>query len=328
MSLVSFGRLGVVVATAMALAGACSTSRPATLGPPAVPSRLPVSPKISVTPAQLAGADPCGLLDIAALSRLGKLGAVETLMGQSLHSCNVGFDGAGTPLLDVSVDFSTSLDHNYTHVRSYRGIPIYASKTDDESCDRSVVAATDALMTINVDGLLTPSCRGADIAIDAAIVRLERGSLRPARHSSDSLADHDACRLITQDDVDRVPKINRFHRDFTYRGESCTWGNGPIDMPYIYLSFSPEPRPQADGGRLRAVKISGRDAVIQSAPTSENELAFCKVDLAYRPLDRPTYVGGTHEVLSLTIAADQELKSTCSLVKDLTSAVLDRVRGH
>lgn len=326
MSLGGFARFGVAAATVMVLAAACSSARPAAPGPPAVPSPLPVSPKISVTAAQLAAADPCGLIDTAALSRLGTLGTVDLKMGQSLHSCHADFSGGGSPLSGLLVDFRTTMDGNDVPVRDHRGVKVYARSATAGSCDRSVVAATDAFMTISVDGLRP--CRSADVAIDAAIALLLRGGLPPARHSSDSLADHDACRLVTRDDVDRVPKINRSHRDFTYRGESCTWGDGPINLPYIYLSFSPEPQPQADGDGLREVKVSGREAVMQSHPTSENELANCEIDLAYRPLDRPTYVGGTHEVLSLTIAARQDTKKTCSLVKHLTSAVLDRIRGH
>jgi hypothetical protein len=288
------------------------------------PAPLPVSRNISVTAEQLAGADPCDLVDQNALSMLG---TAKLALNNEVRSCDATFTGPDIGSVSVSVEFHPQPGSSEKAVRHYRGITIYGDQpSDNGSCARSVTAATDAVLTIASDysaGKKWSACRIADRAVEAAVSRLLRGGLRPAGYPTDSLARQDACRLIAQQEANRIPGINRLLHDSGYRGQYCQWGEGPVDKPGLYLAFELSGPLQAGNG-WRPITVAKRHAFIQSFTTDQNQLASCEIQLINRSSFRPSFLGD-YEMIDIVIHANQSAHENCSLVTDLATKALTRM---
>lgn len=325
----------ILLAVAVVATG-CSAATPAPkLSLPPVPplpqpSPLPVSHTISVTADQLANADPCDLIDQNALSILG---TATLALNQNLRSCDAEFDGGSDFVgTGVTVEFSPHPDNSDQVTGRYQGVTIYHTQPAlSGSCARSVIATSDAVLTIESDYVAFDSkkqspCPIADRAIKAAVSRLVHGGLRPANYAANSLARQDACRLIAQQEANQIPGINRADHDSGYRGQYCQWGEGPIDQPGLYLAFDLS-GPAHAGNGWRPITVAKRHAFIHSFPTDQNELANCEIQLINRRSYRPSFLGN-YELFDIAVTADQSAHANCSLVTDLATKALTRMARH
>ncbi|MGC4942195.1 DUF3558 family protein [Kribbella sp. DT2] len=334
---------GLALLLVLPVLAACSSGSGETSAPPpaspstgATPSATPAStpPKatgVHVTKAQLAAAEPCGFVDTRLLSTYGKATVTPQ---RGFVGCD--FSAAGKNANDLSGVVELEIGLSGTKpgeppqtARTIDGVAVYAQWTSDRDlCLRDIVAMPGAVLSVYASWSTPPAgdpCAGAD-AITRSVVRaLAEGRTKPANWPASSLAQRDACKLLTAAEAARVPGSDRSKHP-AFAGHGCTWGGEDVKLPSVYVSLSREEPPSSGP----AVTLEGRRARLDPKPRDEYanligpSLPNCSAAVNYQPL-RPAH-GNWVETLTVVVAADTDNStSLCNLAKDFARAALRRV---
>ncbi|MFI7639269.1 hypothetical protein [Nonomuraea sp. NPDC049400] len=287
---------------------------------------VPRSKGIAVTQEQLANSDPCGLLDTRSLSKFGK---ADIELAFSFTECEAQVDAVeGLAEVELGFDFGLPRESMKPTVRG--GVTVYADSDDPNWCQRSVVVSPTATVNLAVDSGVPAKvrCAIADAAAKAMAARLAKGSLKRAQESPNSLAWQDACRLLDHNETAHVPGIDRTRVHPAFRGQHCTWGEETVDKPNVFVSFSRDFPLKVRGTRDRETVIGGRSAVLRPEEAVDGPdyrtMAGCGVDIAHRPLDRPSDLR-TLEIVHVSVSFDGPEKTRCDLAVELATKAVSRL---
>jgi hypothetical protein len=283
---------------------------------------------IAMTPAELADAEPCGLVDVEALSAFG---AVTVEQSRSFNECDVKVE---KDQYSATIRFEKKLE--MTNQASppvpsdHGGVTVYDYGTPDTSagCERNISAFEKAIILIWISQ--TPeqiTCEIGDAATDGTLRKLARGGLPSAGLPANSLGKLDACKLIEQGEAERVPGIDRSQSHPAYGGQNCTWGAESITEANLFVHFGREEPPSAADGR--ETTILGRRAVVKTTPANDNSWligpskASCEVNVVHRPAE-PVGAGKV-EVMGVSVSGDGPEGSLCPLAIELATAAVGRL---
>ncbi|MEU6732733.1 protein kinase [Streptomyces physcomitrii] len=280
-------------------------------------------------------ADPCKLLAAASLSRFGDA-ALDPDYGE-IDRCDVLLrNGSGDEVADVEVNFDADLDtyEGEVSTREVGGLRVTSLPRDGDLCERALATTDHRQIRVRGKRLGSPSpdpCQLADAATDHVLGLLDDGPVprRTAAPAPDSLARVDACTLLGDDTLTRVPGVdpkspkNPKNRDPGFGAWSCDWfgDEGPGE---VELQFSRDNALEDDG---KAVDIGGARGYLAPEEAGEDS---CTARLAHRTY-RNSAGDRTVELLQLTVYGSGSTKRLCETATSLTSeaarAVADQLPG-
>ncbi|MEH1100607.1 DUF3558 family protein [Micromonospora sp. CPCC 205561] len=206
------------------------------------------------------------------------------------------------------------------------GVTVYGAPGDSNGCSRHVVVSDHATVTVIASLAQGPDllCAIADAAIDGMLPQLTRGELQPLVLPPDSLGRQDACRLLDHTEVRRMAGIDARQVHPSFNGQGCEWSTGAERGPSVLVSFRRAPQPKIDEGTDRAINIDGRTAIVDTWVGGALKLPSCEVQIAHRPLERPTSTS-TVEQLSVSVYTEAPEESNCAPATELATAALGRL---
>ncbi|GEC08639.1 hypothetical protein SSP24_62940 [Streptomyces spinoverrucosus] len=271
-------------------------------------------------------ADPCALLDAAALSRFGDT-QVDPDYGE-LDRCDVlVLKGNAEEIAAVEVNFSNELREFDAGVPTRRvgNVEVASLARDGDEC-RRFISTPDRMQIIVVgERHAAPApdpCALADAATDHAVSVLDRGPV-PRRRSAwpaDALARLDACALLDAASLKRVPGLGTRPSERGFGDWNCEWespdGGGTA---FVDLEFTRD-NDLEDNGQ-RAV-VAGTTAYVE--PEEEGDDS-CVVLTPHR-----TYTNalGDHtvELVLLTVSGQERSRTQlCGTAKSLSATAVRNI---
>lgn len=244
------------------------------------PAPTPTSP-IKVTPAELAAADPCGLVEAQGF---GKGAKVEP--GQEFVQCDVTVGK-----MTAEVGLLAALSNGTRELPAVSGVPIRAAQENNQICQRQIAVAeavvqVQTTMTNYELSTTAALCKLSDRAVVQVIGRLLRGNLAPAKQPASSLAHKDACALVDEAALSRFSDIDHTVRDRGFNGQYCLWGVRNSDpggeMPLFSIEFVRGSYPHPANTRDEFISIGGRIVNRWWLLPGMKDIPGCRVDIPQR----------------------------------------------
>ncbi|WP_328914327.1 MULTISPECIES: serine/threonine-protein kinase [unclassified Streptomyces] len=276
-------------------------------------------------------ADPCALTDSAALSRFGRP-VLEPAYG-NFDRCDVILrdlrDTTPDAVVDVEVEFGDGGRPELAGPVTTTGrVSVAQGPPDGGECDRTLLpAGDDAYVTITakpVEGTragVSALCRIADVAVGSATKVLNdvpAGGRTPRRSPplpAESLANRDACALLTPRALEAVPGVDASDPEAGFGRWDCSWRSTTSDL-WVRLFFDRGPTPTAADGT--PVELAGHSAVI--APPDDEGPHTAKVQVVHRSF---TVRDGYTEVETVNVVVGDGSRSAqqlSALATDLARA--------
>ncbi|MGA8113603.1 MAG: serine/threonine-protein kinase, partial [Actinocatenispora sp.] len=268
-------------------------------------------------------ADPCALLDRAAMGRFGTAD-LETDYG-NFNRCDVIVRSSGGDEVDVRVEFEPSdPDDAASFARPGPGgtLGILREREDDGTCDRTLLLPDHNLvaLTVEQDGDGSRDlCPLADVATRRAASVLARGPVprRRALAPAGSLARVDTCSLLDPAALASAPGVTTRSADRGFGGWECWWDSDTTDLS-IQLRFDrDQPLTARDGP---AHRWHGRSAVVEPAGDGDGTCLARVQQRSYRMRGRPTA-----EFVFLVVSGRFQASRLCELAGGLARAAAARL---
>ncbi|GAA2327472.1 hypothetical protein GCM10010376_54280 [Streptomyces violaceusniger] len=269
-------------------------------------------------------ADPCTLLNPAALSRFGET-VLDPDYGE-IDRCDVLLQGeSGDDIADVQLNFSADPPEPGGDVPTRRvgNVTVAAYKRDGDECLRNITSADRKQILIITKRLDTPApdpCQLGDAATDYAVSVLDRGQVprRSGRPAASSLLRGHACRLLDTDELKRVAGVRVADRDPGFGDWQCEWTDGSGDAG-VKVVFNRDNQFTTDGGQ-RAV-IAGKRS---SVSPNEWEDDSCLVQMLHRSY-RNSLGDDTVEFVSLNVYGPKPTEKLCTTAKALAATAAKKL---
>ena len=200
-------------------------------------------------------ADPCAFADAQVLSRFGEAEVVDDYGG--FNRCDVLIAVAGDDEIDVLFEFESAGDAGGP-ARVVRHAPERA----DDGCDIALTLADQSELLVAAtsdDNVDTDFCQVAKVAADHAEAVLGQHAEVPRRARADvrSLANVDACGLITAADLAKQPAYAGVTPDPGFGNWECRWQSADGALRVIF------DRNDLDSAREGTrTDLSGREAYV------------------------------------------------------------------
>lgn len=255
-------------------------------------------------------ADPCALADQNAVRGFGST-ELNAVYG-NFNRCDVLIDTGAEDPVDVDVELATAEVPNQVPPGAF---PVERHPLSDGACDRRIAvgAEYDVWITAKTDGT-GDLCAIADAATTAALARLHQGPLpRRAPFAPASLANADACALMTPPALAELPGVDAVHPEIGFGHWDCQW-NSTLDHTSLDVRFDHSQPMSADDGT--PTRIAGRAAFV--SPDSDQDHS-CTVDVVQRettdangdPLD---------EIAKVIVSGDGAGESLCPMATRFAAA--------
>jgi hypothetical protein len=289
---------------------------------PAPSSKGPASPLIG----DHRTADPCAMTDPAALGRFGET-ELDIDYG-NFDRCDVIVSPPGGGAVDVMVDLNhLAPPEQAGELRTVGTITVAGEPRESGECSRTLVLPGVADTTVRVraqweDEGKADLCEIADAAATIAARALDRGPLerRSPPLPESSLAQRDACALLSGKALETIPGVDAADPDFAFAGWGCTWGSTTSDTG-VDLRFDRGLPPTAEDGT--ATRINGYRAVIE--PAGEGGRT-CLVQVVYRSYTDQN--GRTAaEKVRLVVSGSRPVDRLCRMATTLADSATDTLRG-
>lgn len=295
---------GVVVVTAAVLVW--SLRPPVTPAPAGAQPSAPSTVDLIGNPRQ---ADPCALADQNAVRRFGQP-RLDSAYG-NFNRCDILVDTGAEDPVDVEFELATAAVPNTVRPGVF---DVQRNPLSDGACDRRVAVTTDydVWVTAKSDG---PGdlCAIADAATDSAEARLRQGPL-PARAPADpaSLINADACTLVDNAALARLPGVDATHPEIGFGHWDCRW-NSTLDDTSLHLRFDHSQPMTADDGA--PARVAGRAAFVAADSDEEHS---CTVNVVGRD---STDAGGDplDEILKVIVSGDGAGQRFCGMATDFAT---------
>ncbi|WP_198036959.1 serine/threonine-protein kinase [Nocardia sp. BMG51109] len=273
-------------------------------------------------------ADPCALLDPAALAEFGRIDL--TTDEANFDTCDLrvrmwGDDfhpdvGRVRLILKADAPEQTS---QLSLVRS-GNVTIVSEPPSGTRCIRTLVVSSGGNIEITGERLAEAGpdpCAIADASVIHARDMVWRSAIprRSAPFPAASLARHDACGLLDASALGKVAGIDAVHPVVGFGNWSCRWNStieGHVTVRYDRDSL----KTAADGQPLT---LAGLPAFRRSGPTDQNS---CVVQIEYRRF-RGTSGGDRAEVVVIQYSGAPTTAERCATVTDLATTVAADLTG-
>jgi hypothetical protein len=266
---------------------------PATSPPTTFPHTTPTSsipagsgPAVSTGSARLfigdsRTADPCAMTDLAALERFGRT-ELDTDYG-GFDRCDVIVYLPGRGSVDVMADLNQlAPPEQGGKPRIVGRVAVLDNPVESGECSRTLVLPGVRDTTVRVraqweDEGRADLCEIADAAATVAARKLDRGPLKRRSLPAGSLAQRDACALLSGKALEAIPGVDATEPDTGFGGWDCKWNSTTSDTS-VSLTFDRDQPPTADDGT--ATRINGYRAFLQ--PEGDGDRT-CLLQVVYRP---------------------------------------------
>lgn len=250
-------------------------------------------------------ADPCSLIDTAALSRHGTVAVDQANVPFS--GCRADVRPPGGDPLALAVEFTlTSASGGHDgDPEQVGGVTLQRLRPTGTVCARELRLGDGTVVAVYAQGEGGDRCAVADTgALAAAEILSTRGvGRREPLDVTSPLAGVDACGLLDDADLAAVPGAGQPGRA-GFGHWSCTWGS---PTPAVYVNFDRGAPPDADSPVTGV--IAGRDAAIVPGD------GRCRVDLVQRRYSGS--LGERADLVQVTVFGDGE---TCRRAAALAGA--------
>ncbi len=275
-------------------------------------------------------ADPCSLVDRASLARFGtptfdqgygEFNRCGVLVRQSQEEPD---------LVDVYLEIQGPPEYpTQPHTPGQLG-PIDKPPEEDGRCERSVRLPDGNMVVIiarHKEGWEAPLCDMADVLTDGAVTVLREGQIprRPTPFPAESLANVDACALLTKADLTAAVGENRFVPERSFGRWICYWQREDIEVDVSFIRTYPQ-TPGEDDGEL--VKIGDRDAFVEMDTAGDTGNPVCDLDIVHRKYRNDDPVNKEWEevvVVNVEIGAAGQPDTLCAAATTLATAIVDRL---
>ncbi|WSQ10299.1 protein kinase [Streptomyces sp. NBC_01231] len=269
-------------------------------------------------------ADPCGLLDVASLSRFGAT-VLAPDYGE-FDRCDVLVrNNSGDDIADVQVNLDSDRDDFdgilSTHLTN--GLTVVTLKRDGRACERAVLTADGKQIRVigkQFDEAAPDPCQMADAATDHVVGVLADGPVprRSSRPAANSLARLDTCALLDATELKRLPGVEADNRDRGFGSWACDWSSDDGTRE-VEIQFSRDNSLDSDDGT--PVNVAGTKSY---SIADEAEDDSCTVRTPHR-----TYTDSvgdrTTELFQLTVYAPQPTEQLCDSAREFAAVVVQNI---
>jgi serine/threonine protein kinase len=313
--------LSLLVLAAVLLALPAQGTNP----PPPTPQ---AAPPIPVGDPRLV--DTCAFLDPAQFAGLGTPYGGPRI-GPYFNHCSLHIDLISGGKARVMVGF-VNPEEEIPSTAEQRG-PLHITLRDAAytTCPRRIILPQQVTVLVQTELRDAPAadvCAITDLGTEnAARILLESGvpQLPSLPGDAGSLRHQDACTILDDQTLRRVPALDPTRRYETLGGWACYWGNPPhvddFQPPAVELIFEwNNPLTPASGERVR---IAERDVYIQRGVDAYRQ-PVCFARIVHR--DRPWSDGQpAQEIATIMVYAAVPEIERCRMAGDLAAAVIPRL---
>jgi serine/threonine protein kinase len=211
------------------------------------------------------------------------------------------------------------------------GLRIARPAPTQSGCTRTILLSDQAAVSITaqmLNGGSADPCALADLATEHAVrVLTERGvpHLPSPGGDANSLQRLEACALLDDQSLRRVPALNPARRHVGFANWNCQWGDDPLSdgfqppavdlmLQWVYpLNLEGEQR----------IRVANRDVYV-GPRTDDRGRSACYAWIVHR--DEPFSTGKpAHEIVMIAIYAATPGTEQCGLAQDFASAVISKL---
>ncbi len=268
-------------------------------------------------------ADPCALIDIAALGRFGATELEEAYSG--FPRCDVIVRGAGGSYVDFRVELKPLRGAPSGRARQVGPITVVDARDRSDLCERLVVLPDDVgvLVTADHDDGPVPSdlCLMADTSADHVATLAGQAELprRNAPFPARSLARTDACRLVPEEALAKVPGVDPATHRPGFGNWSCTWRSATRNtIVTLYFDRGNNSFNEQRDGRFASV---GGFATY-TEPGGAGDDAGCDVRIVDHTYSLPTGKTKAETVMIAVTGGGETAERHCAVATDLTKALV------
>ncbi|MFJ5264707.1 protein kinase [Streptomyces sp. NPDC088387] len=269
-------------------------------------------------------ADPCALLDAASLSRFGQT-ELDPDYGEFDRCDVVVANSSGDENADLEVNLDSDRDEfdGDLTTRLVGDLTVVTLKRDGESCTRAVLTADDHQIRVIGKDLAAGApdpCAMADAATDHVVGVLADAPVprRAAPPAADSLGRLDACTLLDDTALKRLPGVRAGNRDPGFGSWDCDWSSDDGEHE-VEIQFSRDNALDSDDGD--PVDVAG---IRSYAVADEADDDSCTVRTPHR-----TYTNAvgdrTVELFQLTVYAPQPSDQLCDGARAFAADVVANI---
>jgi len=211
------------------------------------------------------------------------------------------------------------------------GLRISRADAAKPGCPRNIQLSdqTAVAITARVRDGSADACAIADLGTEYAVrVLTERGlpHLSSLGGDANSLQRQDACALLDDQTLRRVPTLDPTRRREGFGNWSCQWGNNPytagFQPPVVDLNFQwVKPLIVREGERR--IRLGGRDVYIGPGKAFNGQTA-CHAWVVHR--DRPLSTGErAQEIVVLAVQAALPATEQCQVAQDFAAVVIPKL---
>ncbi|GAB2957260.1 hypothetical protein GCM10023080_015950 [Streptomyces pseudoechinosporeus] len=317
----AFAAVSVVVAVLLSVWGATKFPEPlpknSTLKNSASKNSAPSASTHLPGVGEARTADPCGLTDAASLRRFGA--AHEDPDVGNFNRCDVLVKAPGRPQVDVVVEFR--VDQESAGENASAGpLSIERKTPSDTECTREVWLGGPVTARIRAKTDIkttTDLCAIANVAAASARDKIRDGGIprRPAPFKTSSLANVDACELLDDDALSRLPHTDAAHPQSGFGNWECRW-NDTAGRQSVFIRFD-QGKPRA-GTKGSFTKIGRHDALIEANGNGEGTCHVTVTHEGYIGTDRNPAL----EMLLVTVHGygTQPASQLCGMAEDVAAS--------
>ena len=305
------------------------TVTPQAQSPPPTNTAPPTStaPAIPIGDPRLV--DPCALIDPAQFARFGRVTAGPAVTQRfTICRTQIGLKAGGR--VEVVLWF---LDPQalIRGVREQRGgLGLVRADASTDRCPRAAVFPDGQILHIRAELEIGPAdlCAITDVALEHAVrIITERGvPHRSSLGDANSLRRQNACALLNDETLRRVPALDPTQRWEGFGDWRCGWGNdnlaGSFRPPAVDLFFGwAEPLSAPKYGER--VRLVDRDVYVKLGVGNKDQTA-CYARVAHRAAPIGNGQPGQEHVVVVVYAAVPAAEQ-CQLARDLAAAVIPKL---
>ncbi|MFR9729651.1 hypothetical protein ACL03H_10510 [Saccharopolyspora sp. MS10] len=262
-------------------------------------------------------ADPCSLIDPAALSGFGEVRDAGTV---SLDYCLLRVHRPDGSLAQLKVgELARETGDEADPVVEAGSLRIAREAPLPGHCTRRVLFGDDTAALVSADQLTggpgSELCGIAEAGARGAVAAIDSGRVRHRDYPPNSLALLDPCRTLPTEVVREVPGLERAEPVASPAGHQCQWGPDDATAPRVRLVHAAGDPPAVLHGSAVREEIAGRSTVT-SVVGGDPRIPLCSAETGHLPFGEPG--SGQVEVAMLVVAyPDGDGLEACEFARGL-----------
>ncbi|GAA4004104.1 hypothetical protein GCM10022247_26360 [Allokutzneria multivorans] len=234
-------------------------------------------------------ADPCSLLDAAAVASFGEVTS-DSEYGEFLRcGLYIKQSAEDQDLITVAAEFDQREEYaEQPYTPGQLGLPQRPPEKNGR-CVRSIALPDLGQVKITTEHKQkkpAPLCAVAEAAFSNALAVLSRGEI-PRRHepfAKESLARLDACSLLEDADLTKVLGVAGMPVEPKLGGWTCWWEKGKVEAEITFSrNWQLSPGPDEDGEQIT---IGSRTAFVETSKAGNDGADVCTTRIVHRKYDK------------------------------------------